>query len=654
MAGLEPGHDPLPAEAPLQLATLVQEAPVGEGWIHEVKYDGYRIKAVVDEGRARLMTRNNLDWTSTFPTIANAVEALPVKSAVLDGEMVAFDSAGITDFGTLQEAIATKKVDRLAYVVFDLLYLEGHDLRRAPLIQRKELLRALLDSQAKSGPLRYADHFAEQGPDFHQATCAHGLEGSLSKRADRPWVGGRTRDWLKVKCGKEQEFVIGGFTDPGGSRKGFGALLLGVYAANGELRYTGRVGTGFNERLLADLRNRLDALETDDPPFANPPRLGARAHWVRPQLVAEVGFTEWTRDGSIRHPSFHGLREDKAPAEVTFEIADGTEGPGVEPPPEEDGTHPAKRARKPDSGPGKFGKDVVVAGVKITNPDKLLFEDSQLTKIELVYFYERIAPFVLAHLANRPLTLVRCPIGRGKGCFYQKHPDDGMPQALKTVSIEERGGPALYMWLDDVPGLLSLAQMGVLEIHTWGSCVKKPYNPDRIIFDLDPGPDVTWPRIVDTAFHLRERLEALGFTPFVKTTGGKGLHVVAPVEPALTFAEVRPWTHSFVDSLVAEDPDSLTGKMAKKLRSGRVFIDYVRNAQGATAVTPYSTRARPGAPVAVPVEWDELRSGLDPKAFIAETVIQRLAGLDHDPWADMQGARMSASRLKKIVAASSE
>ncbi len=323
---LEPGHDTLPDDTPLQLATLVQEAPEGEGWIHEVKYDGYRIKAVLEQGRARLITRNNLDWTPTFANVARAVEQLPARSAVLDGEVVAFDSAGVTDFGTLQDAIATKRVERLVYVVFDLLYLEGHDLRKAPLLQRKELLRALVEAQPKNDVIRYADHFAEQGTEFHSEACAHGLEGSVSKRADRPWVAGRTRDWLKVKCSKEQEFVVGGFTDPGGSRKGFGALLLGVYASKNELRYTGRVGTGFNERMLAELRKRLDKLETKEPAFANPPRLSGRVHWVRPELIAEVKFAEWTRDGSIRHPSFQGLREDKPPTDVTFEVAETTEG----------------------------------------------------------------------------------------------------------------------------------------------------------------------------------------------------------------------------------------------------------------------------------------------------------------------------------------
>ncbi len=294
-----------------------------------------------------------------------------------------------------------------------------------------------------------------------------------------------------------------------------------------------------------------------------------------------------------------------------------------------------------------------MAGVKITNPDKLLFEDSPLSKIELVYYYETVAPFLLPHVAHRPLTLVRCPIGRGKGCFYQKHPDDGMPSALKTVSIEERGGPALYMWLDDVAGVLSLAQLGVLEIHTWGSCVGKPYKPDRLIFDLDPSPEVPWKRVVDTAFFARERLESLGFTPFVKTTGGKGLHVVIPVEPSLTFNEARPWTKAFVDSLVAEDPEGLTGKMAKKVRTGKIFVDYVRNAQGATAVAPYSTRARPGAPIAVPVEWDELRNGLDPKRFTAEKVLQRLADIKTDPWAEMNDSAASAKVLRAAASSSS-
>lgn len=647
------GSDPLPADAPIELATLVDQAPDGEGWIHEVKYDGYRIRAIVEDGRARLLTRSNLDWTQTFAPIARAVERLPVSSAMLDGEVVAFDSEGITDFGTLQDAIATSHPERLAYVVFDLLYLEGHDLRQAPLVERKDLLRTLLATQPANGVVRYADHVAAKGLEFHRQTCTLALEGSVSKRADRPWVGGRTSDWLKVKCTKRQEFVIGGFTDPGGSRTGFGALLLGVHGSDGALRYAGRVGTGFGARLLEELRPRLDGLEIAEPPFADPPRLTGQAHWVRPELVAEVAFAEWTREGLIRQPSFKGLREDKLPTEVTYEVAptDGVPDTGATSA-ARGGTRPARRGGKR----GAFGKDVVVAGVKVTNPEKPLFARSPLTKLELVRYYEQVAPFMLPHIANRPLTLVRCPVGRGEGCFYQKHPDVGTPEALKTMVVEERGGPALYLYLDEVAGLLSLAQMGALEIHTWGSRVDKPYLPDRLVFDLDPGPGVGWRRVIDTAFVVRDRLAALGFTPFVKTTGGKGLHVVIPVEPSLTFAEARAWTKSIVDALVAEDPSSLTGKMAKKVRSGRVFVDYVRNSQGATAVAPYSTRARPGAPIAVPVEWEELREGLDPKQFTTERVLERLArfeGSGSDPWAGMQKAQASARTLRAAASASS-
>ncbi len=658
----DPPKDPFPADAPLELATLVKEPPEGEDWIHEVKYDGYRIKAVLNDGRLRLLTRNELDWTSTFTTIAEAIDGLPVESAILDGEVVAFDAAGVTDFGTLQDAIATKKTERLAYVVFDLLYLEGHDLRKAALLKRKELLQALLETQPTHGVLRYADHVTEGGVHFHAEACAHGLEGSVSKRGSQSYIGSRTRDWLKVRCSHEQEFVIGGFTEPGGSRQGLGSLLLGVYASKGELRYAGRVGTGFNERTLLDLRKALDKLETDEPPFMNPPRQDGKVHWVKPRLVGEVAFKEWTRDGVVRQPSFQGLRKDKAPEDVTFEVAEeGAGGGGGSGAADDTGSSAtgasaaATTGGKPRAG-GKhaFGRDVTVAGVKITNPDKLLFEDSQLTKIELVYYYEKVAPFILPHIANRPLTLVRCPIGRGKGCFYQKHPDLGVPDTLKTVTIEEREGPALYMWLNDIPGLLSLAQLGVLEIHTWGSCVKSPYKPDRLIFDLDPGPGVEWKQIVGAAFLLRERLEKLGFTPFVKTTGGKGLHVVIPVKPSLTYNEARPWAKSFVDSVVAEDPDSLVGKMAKNIRAGKIFVDYVRNAQGATAVAPYSTRARPGAPIAVPIEWDELREkSFDPKAFTAETVLQRLGKIHEDPWAAIEKAQASARTLRAAASASS-
>jgi bifunctional non-homologous end joining protein LigD len=660
-ATLPAGDDPFPADASMQLATLATRPPEGDGWIHELKYDGYRIRAMLSEGHAHLLTRNDLDWTGTFPAIEAAVASLPVSSAVLDGEVVAFDAHGGSDFGSLQDAIAKKRTDRLAYVVFDLLYLDGHDLRQQPLVQRKELLRALLETSPEKGVLRYADDVSGHGPEFHDAACSRGLEGSVSKRADSAYVGGRSRDWVKVRCGRQQEFVIGGYTDPAGNRKGFGALLLGAYAALGELRFAGRVGTGFDERVLAELRVRLDALETDEPAFMNPPRQDGKTHWVQPRLVAEVAFKEWTRDGIIRQPSFKGLREDKAAEDVTFEVPEAA--PSARQP---GGARSSRQTRDSSaaavptpsaagsSRKGAFGRDVTVAGVRITNPEKLLFEDSPLTKIGLVYYYERVAPYILPHVAKRPLTFVRCPIGEGKGCFYQKHPDMGIPNTLETIEIQEREGPALYMWLDDVPGLLSLAQLGVLEIHTWGSRVASPYKPDRIIFDLDPGPGVVWDEIVDAAMRVKERLESLGFTPFVKTTGGKGLHVVFPVEPSLTYDEVRPWTKSIVDSLVAERPESLVGKMTKSIRAGKIFIDYVRNAQGATAVAPYSTRARAGAPIAVPVEWDELlKKGFDPKSFTAEKVLQRLAEIGADPWADIDEAQASARTLRAAASARS-
>lgn len=647
------GTDPLPADAPMQLATLVERPPSGEGWIHEAKYDGYRVRALLEGGRARLLTRSAQDWTGTFPALARAIESLPASSVMLDGEVVVLDERGISDFRALQDAIADGHTERITYIAFDLLYLDGHDLRAQPLAARKELLGALLAGESLSGPLRCAEHVAADAGELYREACALELEGVVSKRADRPWVAGRTRDWVKVKCVLRQEFVIGGFTEPQGSREGLGALLLGVYGERGELRYAGRVGTGFTERVLVELRARLDHLAMDTPPFVSPPRIpGHTAHWVRPELVAEVAFREWTRDGLVRQPSFRGLRSDKPASEVVREAPQerGDAGPeagdlaGVG-----KGAAPGKSAnpdpaapKRPSARWGAFGADVAVLGVKITNPEKLLFDDSPLTKLGLARYYERVAAYMLPHLANRPLTIVRCPIGAGRECFYQKHPDDGLPDAVRTIPLKERDGTGVYMYIEDLAGLIALVQMGVGEIHVWGSTVLDSEHPDRIIFDLDPGPGIGWRRIADAALAARKVLVAAGLTPFVKATGGKGLHVVVPVEPSLAFDEARAWARSVAEALVAENPGRLTSKAAKHLRPNKIFIDYLRNSHGATAIVPYSTRARPGAPVSVPLEWSELEGDRDVRQLSTKAVLRRLETLERDPWADLSGAAASA------------
>ena len=628
---------PPPTDIPFQLATLVDEAPVGDEWIHEVKYDGYRLHAALADGKASVLTRHGADWTGRFPAIARAVEALPVSSALLDGEAVVLDAEGRSDFGLLQEALGAESAEAVRFEVFDLLHLDGFDLRAETLLRRKELLGSLLAAAPADGPLVLVDHYVGEGPGYHAASCELLLEGSLSKRGDRPWVPGRTRDWLKAKCLARQEFIVGGWTDPTGSRQHFGALLLGVREDDGSLRYAGRVGTGFTERALASLSERLDELAADAAPFADPPK-AARAHWVRPELVAEVAFREWTRDGVIRQPSYKGLREDKDPKDVVRESANGTPGGASDP------------GATPPDGP------VEVGGVTITNPGRVL-EPAGITKADLARYYEAVSGRMLPHVAGRPLTIVRCPHGSSGdvGCFYQKHPEvRGWPATFKTVVIEDRSGPATYFSIDDETALLSLAQMGTLEVHAWNSLVSDPERPDRIVFDLDPGPEVAFADVAASARVVRDALGALGLGAFVKTTGGRGLHVVTPIAPERGYDEVRTFAHDLVNVLAMRRPEMFTASMAKTRRTGRVFIDYLRNAHGATAVCAYSTRARPGAHVSVPVAWEEL-DGLDPAAFDVTTVPGRLAALRGDPWSGYETARraLGPELLEAIRAGSS-
>jgi len=622
---------PMPQDAPMQLARLVERPPEGDEWLHEVKYDGYRIRLEAEGGRVRMLTRNGQDWRDRFPQVAEAAAALPVESALLDGEAVVFGTSGVPDFGALQHAIAKKRTQPVVYMAFDLLYLNGFDLRQAPLVKRKELLKALVSAAPRDIPVRYTDHIRGRGVDFHREACTLALEGSVSKLAERPYVPGRTDEWRKVKCLMRQEFVVGGFTEGEGSREGFGALLLGTYDDEGGLRYAGRVGTGFTDADLRAIRARLDELEVDAPPFVEAPGgLRRLTHWVRPELVAEVSFQEWTRDGVIRQPSFHGLREDKPARQVLGEAAEGAGG--------------GEGGAAEGAGGGE-GATVTVAGVGVTKPNKVLFEPKDgssagVTKLDLARYYERVAGHMLPWVERRPLTMVRCPHGAARNCFYQKHPEGkGFPKSLGLVTIEDRDGPAVYVYPESPTSLVALAQHGVLEIHTWNSHAEDPERPDQIVFDLDPGPGLDWFDVRDAATFVRDALAALGLTAFAKTTGGKGLHLVVPIEPDALYDDVRALAQAFVQRIAAHDPKAFTSKMAKSTRTGRVFIDYLRNAHGATAIAPFSTRARGGAPVAVPVTWAELEAGLDPGEFDIRTVPERLDNLAEDPWASFDETR---------------
>ncbi|MGH7368839.1 MAG: DNA ligase D [Candidatus Rokuibacteriota bacterium] len=607
----------LPAWVAPELATLVSGPPVGAEWVHEIKLDGYRIILRVERGRVRLLTRSRQDWTARFPAVAEAAAALPVKGALLDGEIVALDAAGASSFQALQQASGLEAGRSLAYVAFDLLFLDGRDLRALPLLQRKEHLARLITG--RRGRLRYSEHFDCPGRRVYERACRMGLEGIVSKRKQAPYASGRGAAWLKTKCVARQELVIGGFTDPEGARTEFGSLLVGAHDRDGRLVYAGRVGTGFDHATLRSLGRRLRKLERRASPFAaDGPRPPARgAHWVKPALVAEITFTEWTRDGLLRHPAFAGLREDKPAAQVVRERG---RAPRLA---------PARRIAGGSAGP------VEVAGVKLTHPDRVLYREQAITKLGLARYYETIADWIVPHVADRPLSLVRCPEGQSGACFYQKHAAPGVPEQVKRVRIRERGGAAgSYLYVDDLPGLVALAQIGVLEIHPWGTRVERLERPDRLVLDLDPAPGLPWPRVVETAREIRALLADLDLVSFVKTTGGKGLHVVVPLRPEANWDALRMLGESIGAELTRREPDRYTINPLKAARRGRIFVDYLRNTRGATAVAAYSPRATPGAPVSTPLHWHELSDATRPEAFTVETVPKRLRALPKDPWAD--------------------
>ncbi len=621
IAGARQGPIPEPPKA--QLAAQADQAPDGPEWLHEIKYDGYRLLARIDRGAVRLFTRKGLDWTAKFPALADRLAALPAASAVIDGEIVALEPDGRSSFDALQDKIAKGRTESLFFYAFDLLHLDGWDLGGAALEDRKAALALIVPANAE-GMLRYSGHEIGRGPDFFRHACRFGLEGIVSKRRDRPYRPGRNSSWVKVKCVNREELVVIGFTDPAGRREGLGSLLLGYYDPEGALHYAGRVGTGFDDAQLADLRSRLGPLEHPDPPALLPKGISWKGvHWTAPALVAEIRFAGWTADNILRQSSFLGLREDKSPEEVVRDTM-----------PEKPRAAPGVEERARDG-------SVTVEGVRLTNPDRVLYPDNGVTKLDLVHYYTAIADWVLPHLAHRPLSLLRCPDGLESPCFFQKHIGSGLPEAVKQVEIAKKSGRETCLAIEDLPGLLSLVQLSVLEFHPWGSTLDKVEAPDRITFDLDPDTELPWPRVAEAALEMRDLLAGLGLESFVKTTGGKGLHVVAPLTPRLGWAEVKAFTRAVAMQQASRYPERYTAVQSKRAREGRIYIDYLRNSRGATAVAAYSARARPGAAVSTPLFWEEAEKAVRPEEFTVATVPRRLAALKSDPWLRIGEVRQS-------------
>jgi bifunctional non-homologous end joining protein LigD len=615
----------LPAYDP-QLATLAQAAPAGDGWLHELKYDGYRIGVRLDDGEVHLYSRRGKDWTAQFPELVAAAGKLKARQALIDGEAAIVLDDGKTNFQALQNFFGGDRRG-LTYFAFDLLFLDGEDLRGRPLEERKARLAALVRSSGKS-LIRVSEHVAGNGPAFFAEASRMGLEGIVSKQRGERYKAGRTTSWLKVKSIREQELVIGGFTDPEGSREGIGALLLGVYQGE-RLSFAGKVGTGFTMKSARELRKKLNGLEQKGCPFEPPPTGPDRhAHWVKPVLVAQVKFGEWTSDGKVRHSVFLGLREDKEAREVVMEVPSSVGGAATGP-----ATKPVKRAAT--AAASSKHKRVDVAGISLSNPDRVLYPKVGVTKLDLARFYEAIERWILPHVIGRPLSLVRCPkglTGEPDACFYMKHSEVWAPPALRRVYIKERTKRGQYLVIDDLAGIISLAQMDCLEIHTWNSPADDVEGPNRVVFDLDPGPEVPFAQVVEAALLVRASLESLELESFVKNTGSNGLHVVVPLARPTTWEDGLEFTRRLSMAIARSHPGRYTVDVPKAGREKKILIDFLRNVRGSTSVAAFSTRARDNASVSVPLTWDELSAKVPSDHFTVQNLAQRLAKLRRDPW----------------------
>ena len=605
-----------PFEKP-QLATLSDEIPDGDGWLHEVKLDGYRALAAVGGGEVRCYTRSGRDWTDKFASVAGALRGLDCKSALLDGEIVAANAtARGSAFSSLQAALSNR--GPLRYFAFDLLHLDGEDLKEAPLVERKARLRSLLKSLPPDAPVAYSEHVRGNGRKVFAEMCRRGMEGIIAKKAQSVYRNRRTTTWLKIKCTRRQEFVIGGFTPSTKRGRRFASLIVGT-REEGRLRYRGRVGTGFSESDQQELAALLGKRRRKNSPFADAPAAVARrAAWVRPELVAEVDFTEFTGDGYVRHGAYKGLRMDKKARDVRLETAHEAAG----------------KAR------------TEFHGIRLTNPHRIVYPGQGATKSDLAGYYDAVAARMLPLMAKHPLSLVRCPKGYERGdakCFFQKHASPGFPEALRRVKLREKSGKREdYLYIDGADGLIAAVQMGTLEFHTWGSRIDAPEKPDRLVFDLDPDEGLDFRVVRLAARVLRERLEALGLRSLPLVTGGKGVHVVAPLVRRAAWPRVKAFARCFAEAMAAEQPDAFTAMMSKSRRRGRIFLDWMRNERGSTAIAPYSTRARKNAPVATPVSWEELAALESAAAFSMTDVLERLARAD--PWAEQGSIRQSVTK----------
>lgn len=660
----------LPETLNAELATLVDAPPERpEEWIFEIKFDGYRMLTRVDgKGKdIRLITRNGNDWTDKLRPLQEEIRRMKLPDGWYDGEIVVHDENGKPNFNLLQLAFDGSNRAQIVYFIFDAPYMKGYDLRDVRLDQRRPLLQEVLAAKP-SDTVRFSAEFGTDPSQLVVAACQIGLEGVIGKRRDSRYVTRRSPEWIKLKCGMRQEFVIGGYTDPHGARTGIGSLLLGYYDEKGVLRYAGNCGSGFNGASLRHMRETLEAIATDENPF--PPRAvpGRTNHWVKPELVAEVSFSEWTATNSIRHPVFQGLRKDKPARSVVREKAkhvqetatmnDDEEGKGSAA--ADAGPAPRKRAGTKPSGAStastasKASKDEPVGSglpttFKVTHGERVMDKQSGVTKLELVEYYALVGELMMAHLKGRPVSLVRAPEGVGGELFFQKHVVDTrkMPGVGQLDQALDPDHPRMTR-IDTVEGILSCAQWNVVEIHSQNAVEKRYDTPDRFVFDLDPGEGIEWPAVQEAAEVVRAFLQELGLNPFLKTSGGKGLHVVVPLKPKLDWDTVKDFSHAIVTHLAKTIPDRFSDKSGARNRVGRIFIDYLRNGRGATTVSAWSARVRPGLGISVPVRWEELPELTSGAHWTVRTVGERLA-VGNAPWEDYEDSAVTLAKAMKAL-----
>ncbi|WP_445393357.1 DNA ligase D [Stenotrophomonas pavanii] len=612
--GLEGARDTAyPRDFKPQLTDHRDSAPDGERWLHEIKWDGYRLLADLHEGQVKLRSRNGLDWTADFPEVAQAVQALPVDDARLDGELVVLDKQGRSDFAALQRVIDGSSKQPLRYIVFDLPGVAGTDISRAPLLERKALLKDLIGPAP--GILAFSEHVIDHGPQVFDASGKAGFEGIVSKQVDAPYVNTRARSWVKVKHEDTEEFVIVGHTAPKGSRVGFGSLLLAA-PDKGGLRYVGRVGTGFDDDSLRALSQALQPLAVTAPVLQLPAHVPFRAasvRWVKPVAVAEVAFRGWGKEGLLRQASFKRLRSDKQKEDLGVDAAEADAG----------------------------------SGGQITHPERVVYPRQKLRKGDVADYYRRMARWILPEIAGRPLSLLRCPDGVGKACFFQKHHGPGLGDAVHAVPLQQKSGREDYVYVDDARGLLQLVQMNTLELHPWGATVADPEHPDRLVFDLDPGEGVSWAQVKAAARDVRDHLQEVGLESFVRLSGGKGVHVVVPLQPKGDWEQAKAFCEAFARAMAERAPDRYVATMSKAKRGGVIFIDWLRNTRGATSVCSWSLRARDSAGVAVPLRWEELARVRAADAFPMEKALARAKRLDSDPWQGIAQVKQTLPSLKR-------